>query len=254
MPGATRALFSNEAKLMGKSEVIQFESAEELARNAARRLLQNLYGKGVSSLCLSGGRITVSLFVELVAQCRSDSAGAKELVKDTHFFWADERCVPARDTESNFGVAEQKLFDPLGIDSEKIHPIPGEADPAFAAQMAEAELCRIAPINSEGVPVIDLLLLGMGEDGHVASLFPGQTPETAWSDAVYRPVIGPKPPPERITLSFRTIQAAKEVWVLVSGSGKEASFRRAIAADPEIPLGRVVRERCSTLILTDLAL
>jgi 6-phosphogluconolactonase len=237
---------------MGKSEVVQFGSPDELARTAAHRLLNNLSGKGVSSLCLSGGRITVSLFDQVVAQCQLDSAGAKELINDTHFFWADERCVPAGDPESNFGIAEQKLLEPLEIDSERIHSIPGEADPAFAAQMAEAELCRIAPINAEGVPVIDLLLLGMGEDGHVASLFPGHTAEAPWHDAIYRPVIGPKPPPKRITLSFRTIQAAREVWVLISGKGKEASLRRALGSDPEIPLGKVIRERDSTLILTDL--
>jgi 6-phosphogluconolactonase len=238
---------------MGASEVVRFESPEALARSAAQQVLQYLSGRAASSLCLSGGRITVSLFAEVLAQCQSHPPGAIELLGNTHFFWADERCVPAGDTESNFGIAERKLFEPLNIDPERIHPIPGEADPVFAARMAEAELCRIAPINSDGVPIIDLLLLGMGEDGHVASLFPGKTVENQWADAIYYPVTGPKPPPNRITLSFSAIQAAKEVWVLISGSGKEESFRRAIASDPEIPLGKVIRYRDRTLIFTDLA-
>ncbi|MDB6036468.1 MAG: pgl2 [Verrucomicrobiales bacterium] len=238
---------------MGLTDVVRFESPEALARSTAGRLLEFLSGKSASSLCLSGGRITVALFHELLAQCLTHPPGAIELVGNTHFFWADERCVPAGDTESNFGIAERKLFEPLNIDPEKIHQIPGEADPVFAAQMAEAELCRIAPINSDGIPIIDLLLLGMGEDGHVASLFPGQRVENQWAGAIYYPVTGPKPPPNRITLSFPTIQAAKEVWVLVSGNGKEESFRQAIASNPEIPLGKVIRDRDRTLIFTDLA-
>ncbi len=75
---------------------------------------------------------------------------------------------------------------------EKIHRIPGEADPIFAAKMAEAELCRIAPLNKEGTPVIDLLLLGMGEDGHVASIFPGHGVDEKWTEAIYRPTLGPE--------------------------------------------------------------
>jgi 6-phosphogluconolactonase len=237
---------------MGKTEVFYFPDAQALARAAAQQVLGFVAGRKKATVCLSGGRITIALFAELVAQSRSHSKGTAEFNDTTDFFWADERCVPIADPESNAGLAQQHLFEPLGIDAGRIHRIPGEADPVFAAQTAEAELCRLAPLNSDGVPMVDLLLLGMGEDGHVASLFPGQVEGPSWKEAVYLPVKGPKPPPNRISLSFRAINAAKEVWVLISGSGKNAAFTRAVAEDSGIPLGRVISERPSTRIFTDL--
>ena len=238
---------------MSNFELIDFDTPGALAKDVAERLLGFVSGRQKTILCLSGGRITVALFRELRTRSENNNdAGRREFVDSTDFFWADERCVPASDPESNYGIAQQDLFAPLNIAPERIHRIPGEADPVFAAQMAEAELCRIAPLNDEGIPVIDLLLLGMGEDGHVASLFPGHAVDEKWIDAIYRPVTGPKPPPRRITLSHRAVAAAKEVWVLVSGEGKEEAFRRALAGDKAIPLGRVLNERTDTLIFSDL--
>ena len=98
--------------------------------------------------------------------------------------------------------------------------------------------------------MIDLVFLGMGEDSHVASLFPGDT-EAVQSRAVYRAVIGPKPPPRRITLGYPALAAAREVWVLASGAGKAGALRDSLAKDGDTPLARVLQSRDKTEILTD---
>lgn len=157
-----------------------------------------------------------------------------ELAKDpqpidwnlVHFFWADERCVPPQDPESNFALADSWLFQPLRVAAASIHRIRGEAPPAQAAREAAEELSRFAPLDQAGCPVLDLILLGMGEDGHVASLFPGSESAgvTAGDNDIYRAVTAPKPPPNRITLTYPVIYAARQVWVLASGPGKERAL------------------------------
>jgi len=144
------------------------------------------------------------------------------------------------------------LLDPLEIQQDKIHRVRGEIPPERAAGEAEAEMCRIAPMNTEGRPVLDLIVLGMGEDGHVASLFPGAPEEVVRCKSVYLPVVAPKPPPRRITISFATIAAARQVWVLASGEGKEHALGESLSVNGKTPLARVVQERARTVIFTDI--
>jgi len=95
------------------------------------------------------------------------------------------------------------------------------------------------------------VFLGMGEEGHVASLFPGEPEEIAASPAVYRPVTVPKPPPRRITLGYPAIRAARQVWVLAAGPGKAPALRQSLDPAGNTPLARVLKERRHTCILTD---
>jgi len=233
-------------------ELISFPSPEELAAAVARAWMQDLKNSGSreASYCtaLSGGRIARHLF-----SASSGLAKAQGLSLDTvEFFWGDERCVPPEDPESNFFLARKLLLAPLGIAESRIHRIRGEEEPEFAASEAEAELCRIASLDEDGQPVLDLIFLGMGEDGHVASLFPGEPKEVRDSKAVYRPVTAPKPPPRRITLGYRAIAAAQEVWVLASGAGKEGALRESLAPGGKTPLAEALRRRKSTKFYTDI--
>jgi len=172
-----------------------------------------------------------------------------------HFFWADERCVPPDDKESSFGAANEVFFRPLEIAADKIHRVLGEESPERAAEQANAEIKGIVPLNAAGQPVLDLVFLGLGEDAHVASLFPRET-EAEWANpAVYRIITdSPKPPPIRVTLGYPTIAAAKAVWVLASGAGKETALRDSMAAGSTTPLGRVFQMRTGTRVFTDIAL
>lgn len=227
---------------------------EELARAAAAELAGLLFRRSDLAIpfgiALSGGRIAKPFYQEIV-QAVGDRKG---LFENVHFFWADERCVAPSDPESNLPVARECLFVPLEIPSENIHRIRGEDSPQWAVKEAEAELCRLMPLNSAGQPVLDLVILGMGEDGHVASLFPAEGAEWIDHPAVYRKVVATKPPPDRITLGYGPIIAAREVWVLASGSGKKQAFGGLIQMDPALPIVRVVAARTRTLVFQDIEL
>jgi 6-phosphogluconolactonase len=204
-------------------------------------------------VALSGGRIAQSFFAT-VAEREARHAGGPAMSRpDVHFFWADERCVPPTDAESNFRMANELLFRPLGIAPDQIHRIHGEEPPGRAAESAEAELRRIVPVDGSGQPVLDLVFLGMGEDGHVASLFPGEPESSRASPAVFRAIAGaPKPPPNRITLGFPAIVAARNVWVLASGGGKKAALDEGLSPAGRNPLAQVLRSRGQTRIFTDI--
>jgi 6-phosphogluconolactonase len=129
----------------------------------------------------------------------------------------------------------------------------GEEQPAVAAAKAEADLRSAVSANEAGQPVLDLIFLGMGEDGHVASLFPAE-PESMVNDpALYRPVVATKPPPNRITVGYQAIAAAGEVWVLASGAGKVQALRESIKRGGQTPLARVLRIRQQTVVFTDIS-
>ena len=107
-------------------------------------------------------------------------------------------------------------------------------------------------MNGSGQPVLDLIFLGMGEDGHVASLFPGVLEEAMRSKSVYLPVVASKPPPQRITINFAPLAAARRVWVLASGAGKESALRESLATYGRTPLSRVLATRAKTMIFADI--
>lgn len=236
---------------MDKVELISFPGAVELANTAAQEWLQKLAVRppnpGNYCVALSGGRIA-----------KAFSSAVANLVKarsfffsSVHFFWGDERCVPPTDPESNFAIAQQLIFEPLSIPENQIHRIRGEDEPEQAAAAAEAELRRFASSSTEGQPIFDMIFLGIGEDGHTASLFPTEPAEMVNNQAVYRAVIGSKPPPRRVTLGYQAIAAARQVWVLASGAGKENAFRESLKPDGDTPCARVLKLRSQTRIFTD---
>jgi 6-phosphogluconolactonase len=236
---------------MGAFDLLTFNAGETLANTMAARWLDELQAarNGPEPYCvaLSGGRIARQLFLAVSRQATERGLGLGWV----HFFWGDERCVAPTDPESNFGLARDCLLAPLGIPPVQIHRIRGEALPDMAAAEAEAELRGIAPAGPGGQPVLNLVFLGMGEEGHVASLFPGEPGEIVASPAVYRPVTVPKPPPRRVTLGYQAIGAARQVWVLAAGPGKESALRLSLAPAGNTPLARVLKQRSHTCIVTD---
>ena len=236
---------------MNPPEIIRFPTPDLLAEAAGRLWLQQIQATRAdrpSSVALSGGRIAGRFFSAVADQAKAH----RHLFDRVQFFWADERCVPPEDPESNFALAQEHLLGPLEIRVAQVHRIRGELDRHAAAREAEREIRQIVPLTGSGEPLLDLVFLGMGEDGHVASLFPNEPEEAASSPAVYRGVIGPKPPPERVTISYATLGAAREVWVLASGGGKEDALRHSLQPGAQTPLGRLLRMRQRTRILTDI--
>ncbi len=239
---------------MNKYELFSFADSSALADAAACAWLKELE-KAVNAdapycVALSGGRIARQFF----AAAASLAQNHLDLFRNVHFFWGDERCVPPTDKESNYALAYETLLAPLGIPEIQNHRVRGEDAPEVAAVRAAEDLCRIAPGRAQDQPVLDLIFLGMGEDGHVASLFPGEPEATRASRAVFRPVIAVKPPPNRITLGYAVIAAARQVCVLTSGEGKEEALRESLAAEGQTPLARVLGLRERTRIFSDIAL
>jgi 6-phosphogluconolactonase len=135
-----------------------------------------------------------------------------------HVYFGDERCVPAEHADSNFRMAKESLFDRVPIPSSQIHrPEAERADRHAAARAYEA----ILPV------AFDLMLLGIGEDGHTASLFPG-APSLGEHERRCIPVIGPKPPPERLTLTPPVLESARALLMLAVGAGKAEAVARAL--------------------------
>ena len=226
--------------------VENFAGADQLAAGVAQLWLELLAGRDESrpfTVALSGGRFPREYY-KAVAKTAPVGAFA-----NVHFFWGDERMVPPTDAESNFHLAAVPLLLALKIPEEQVHRIPAERGEDFAVQHAQSEICRVANLDTAGQPVLDLVLLGMGEDGHVASLFPGD--RAAESTDVYRAVTGPKPPPRRITLGYPVLAAAREVWVVLSGAEKKKALAAAREADSGLPIAQVLRQRKHTRIFTD---
>ena len=239
---------------MSSLDLIQFPTDERLAQAVAAQWIKELE-KAPSEqnkpycVALSGGRIAKRFFSEVTNLAKSRPS----LFNSVHFFWGDERCVPPTDPESNFALANELLLQPLNIPAAQIHRIRGEEAPQAAATQAQADISRIAPIKADNQPILDLIFLGMGEDGHVASLFPGESEEVMLSKVIFRPVVATKPPPNRITIGYSAIAAARQVWVLASGPGKEAALAQVLGAPGNAPLVRVLTLRSHTKIFTDIA-
>ena len=243
-------------------EIVSYANDVALAQGAATDWLKQLSalfaqpGKAPSAYtaALSGGRIA-KLFCAEIAKQTSAIPSLKQgaFTNSIHFYWADERCVPPTDPESNYAIARQQLFQPLGVPDSQVHRLRGEeTEPVALRDALENIMSRAAVVD--GLPVFDVIFLGMGEDGHVASLFPGESDSAINDPAVYRAVTAVKPPPRRITLGYATIAAAREVWVIASGAGKEGALRASLLADGKTPLARVIKSRANTRILTDIVL
>lgn len=218
--------------------VIVHEGAEVLAEAVASRLINRLADaqaqRGEASIVLTGGRIAAKVYgYVLESPIRSVVDWSK-----VDFWWGDERFLPSGDPERNETQARAAFLDRILLDPDRVHPMAAsdEVDtPQEAAERYAAELAAAA--GGSGVPAFDLLLLGIGEDGHVASLFP-ENPALDAAGAVVGVRNSPKPPPERVSLTMEAINSATAAWIIASGSGKAEAVDEALAKG-ELPAGRV---------------
>ncbi len=203
--------------------VVEKESlAREGADWLAGALMDAVAGGRRASLALSGGSTPGPVFREL----------AKREVPWhlVDFYFVDERFVPPDHPESNYLLAEEALFKPLGVDARQVFRMQGERqDRDEAARDYE----KLLP------PVLDVVVLGMGEDGHTASLFPDSSSLEEKTRRVLA-VVGPKPPPWRMTLTLPVLQSARKVLGLVAGAGKRDMVRRVLAGE-DLPAARVTQ-------------
>ncbi|HEY3912843.1 MAG TPA: 6-phosphogluconolactonase [Verrucomicrobiae bacterium] len=230
-------------------QIKNFENDAALSRAAASDWLALLRDKpGPHLAALSGGSIAKTFFATVAEMAKRSGVS----MNNVEFFWADERCVPPGDSESNFRIADENLFNPLRIAPEKIHRLKGELPPPVAVAEAIADLRHIAPKDSGGIPILDVIFLGIGPDGHTASLMPNATPATLQSREPYVHVDNsPKPPPNRITMTYPVLAAAREVWTLITGQGKTEPLRESLRPGGTTPFARVLQSRSETRIYSD---
>lgn len=241
--------------------VVVHPDAETLAIGvAARFLLRLMDAQSVHSpvhVGLTGGGMGTQVLAAVAASALRDAVDWTGV----HVWWGDERFLPAGDPDRNETQARAALLDALPIPPENVHAVPpagpGLASPHDAAVAYAAQLARYAGDADDAgpaVPAFDVLLLGMGPDGHVASLFPGHESLAVVDRTTVGVTDSPKPPPERVSLTFPAIEAAEEVWLVVAGGDKAPAVQRALAgADPaEIPAA-AVRGRSRTLWLLDVS-
>jgi 6-phosphogluconolactonase len=218
-------------------ELVVSPDLETLSREAAGRFLALAQACNPFSVALSGGSTPRRLYETLAA------APFREQVpwERVHVFWGDERAVPPDHPGSNYRMARETLLEHVPLPPRNVHRVRGELGPETAAQAYMAELRAFFGTRW---PAFDLILLGMGDDGHTASLFPGSAAlrETA------QPVLGVMAhyqdrPARRVTLTPPAINAARNVFFLVSGAGKAQTLRAVLYGphQPDLLPAQVVR-------------
>jgi 6-phosphogluconolactonase len=223
------------------AETVAARAASHVTRELARARDQ----RGVAHLALSGGTTPGRTFELLAAEPSTDWDGVE-------IWFADERCVAPDDAESNYRLAVETLIRPAGIPPERVHRMEGELGPHDGAQRYAEALARSLPTDpaSPALPALDIVVLGIGPDGHVASLFPGAATLDAGDEAICLGVEdSPKPPPERITLSLAMLRAARGCLLLATGASK-ADAVNAMLGEPtsHVPASLLRRPRLTVIV------
>ena len=243
-------------------EVVVEATEAALAADVAARVVATLAHaqreRGTASLVVTAGTVLERVFSMLAAE---PAATAVDWSK-VDVFWGDERFVPAGSEDRNDLQVERLLLDRLPIEAARVHRMPGSDGPDgddvdAAARRYAALLADIADPRHRydaDVPAFDVVLLGVGQDGHCCSLFPEHP--GVYEDGLT--VIGvhgsPKPPPTRISLTFRALEAAEEVWAVVAGEGKAAAVAMALGGAGRVQIPSAgARGRHRTLWLLDRA-
>jgi 6-phosphogluconolactonase len=234
------------------STICIWTDAGELAERSAERIATAANAavahRGRFTLCLSGGETPALTYSRLGAGLDGDIPWS-----DVHVFWGDERCIPLERPDSHFTMATDLMLSRVPIPAGNVHRARGEADdPAAAATEYEAMLRRFFAPGPGEPPEFDLVLLGMGEDGHVASLFPGSAglfERDRWVVDHYVTKRGERV--RRLTLTMPVITAAREVMILVSGRAKADALSAVLQDAADLPATHVNAEASRVLWMVD---
>lgn len=217
-----------------------FQTGQQLGQAAAGHVAslstQAMAKRGRFVVAVSGGSLPQLLFPSLIGE----PLHAQIDWPKWHIFWADERCVPLTDPDSNYRLAREYLFSHVEIPPSQIVPINDTLDPAAAATDYQNKLTQVFAPARGHLPRFDLILLGMGEDGHTASLFPGHSllrEKGLWVAPIYD---SPKPPPERITLTLPVINNARQVIFMATGAQKAEPLSAIFKGNSKLPAGLVL--------------
>lgn len=200
-----------------KGAVFVFKEKEELANRFSEALMERIAvtGNDRFDVAISGGSTPQIVFLALAAKY-----AASPLWQKTHFWWVDERMVPPDHPDSNFGIANRMLISKINLPEKNIHRIKGENEPYQEAKSYSQQIKAEVPAL-DGRPVFDLIILGLGDDGHTASIFPDQM-ELLESENICSVAHHPLTGQARVTLTGKQINHASEICFLVTGTSKAA--------------------------------
>ena len=236
------------------SQALTHPTPEDLARTVAGRLIGRLHDLQAAgrtpSVVLTGGTIAVRIHEAVAASPEAESVDWGRV----DVWFGDERFVASDDPDRNAGQAAAAMLDALPFDPARVHVMPA-SDGAYGDDVDAAAAAYAADLEAAGTdgagPRFDVLMLGIGPDGHCASLFPGRTEQAAEALAV-AVRDSPKPPPTRISMTMRTLGNAHEVWWVAAGAEKAEAVRNAVqGADPVDVPAAGPKGRESTLWLLD---
>ncbi|MGV9315841.1 6-phosphogluconolactonase [Streptomyces sp. NPDC003691] len=246
--------------MSGAPQIVVHRDKELMAQAAAARLITRIAdaqaARGSASVVLTGGRNGNGLLAALGASPARDAVDWGRL----DVWWGDERFLPEGDPERNASQARKALLDHVPVDPARVRPMAASDGPygndveAAAAAYAAALAAAAGPEDHGPVPVFDVLMLGVGPDTHIASLFP-EHPAVRETERTVVGVHGsPKPPPIRISLTLPAIRAAREVWLLAAGEDKANAVAIALSGAGELQAPAAgARGRARTLWLLDSA-
>jgi 6-phosphogluconolactonase len=214
-------------------ELLIHPDAEDLAFSVASRFITALVDAqstgGDAHVVLTGGRVAAAVY-----RAVAESPARGEVAwRRVDFWWGDERFLPAGDPERNETQARDAFLAALDVDPARVHPMP--ADTGQGAEAAAAAYAE--ELTAAGSPTFDVLMLGVGPDGHVASLFPGYPQLGVTDTAAVAVYDSPKPPPTRVSLTLPLLSRAREVWFVVSGDDKAEAVSKALV-DGDVPAAR----------------
>ncbi len=218
---------------MSKTQVTVFPSSVALAEGVAElfalRAAEAVEERGRFHVALAGGTTPLAAYRRLAASPWADLVPWASV----EVFFGDERCVGECDGDRNDAAAREALLLHVPIPPENVHPVPALAPDG--AERYEALLRERLAAAAPSIPILDLVLLGLGEDGHTASLFPGHPAAGERERLVVRVDGAPKPPPSRVTFTLPLLNAARAVAFVVSGTGKREALARVLSSDLTLP-------------------
>lgn len=227
-------------------DIQKFTNSDELSQTATKKFIelanQAINERGRFLVSLSGGSTPMKLYERLANEPLDWSC--------VHFFWGDERCVPVDDSGNTYGQTKKILFDKIG--QTNIHRVRSELEPESASEDYANTLSGFADAPFD-FPRFDLVLLGMGDDGHTASLFPGSEIEIN-SPAIAVTAHYQDRPANRVSLTPKVFNQAREIWFLVTGAGKAETLRRVIQGErnlEQLPAQRIQPENGNLVWMID---
>jgi len=235
--------------------VLVHQDADELMSVVGGRVIRTaqrtLAAKDSMNIVLTGGSVGIGVLSAISAADDRDDVDWTRV----HFWWGDERWVASGHADRNDQQARDALLDGLAVPAENLHPFPAADEGLSLDAAAERYSEELASAGTDGLPHFDILLLGVGPDGHIASLFPDRPDLVDAPGTVVAVRNSPKPPPERLSLTLKAINTAERVWIALAGADKASALGLALAGAGryQVPVGAVEGRRKTVFFVDEQA-